>query len=340
MTVDDFVLTSIMLSFPRILLAAVILSHLDLFGAAAISEGAPVIDPVFTSKFTELKQAAGFIEQPTGDTRNEWQPNLQLWVGVKAVEGKKQTVYFVQLTTLATPQTNIWGEPWQPALRTNSFSWTGTNKTVAPKRAEYVNPLYPVRARVFDAHGQALNEGQTPMAWGMLTNGLLDMCRLSLEVIPRETATNNPAGPLPEQDNDALMRALGGGFMWMAGMFSDFQSVPSVADVWKKAQCAIRMPSAWSMIKGIFAGFSINLQPRLKEVNVTTSDDSPPLYRLPLDLTSRKDKLTDVEIIIGPARGAEMLMSGIRSIHAVHPSRKDREFLAQVLATGWCSETK
>ena len=67
-------------------------------------------------------------------------------------------------------------------------------------------------------------------------------------------------------------------------------------------------------------------------------DGSPPLYHLPVDLTSHKDKLTDVEIIIGPARGAEMLMSGIRSIRAVHPSKKDREFLAQVLATGSASQ--
>jgi len=300
----------------------------------------PTIDPAFTNKFAELKQAARFIEQPADDTRNEWKPNLQLWVGVKAVEGKKQTIYFVQLTTLPAPKTNIWGEPWQPALRTNDFSWSGTNKS-APKRAEYVNPLYPVRARVFDADGQALKDGQTPMAWGMLTNGLLDMCRISLEVVPRESATNQTPSALRDEDNDQLMCALGGGFMWMAGMFSDFQTVPSVADVWKKAQCAIRLPGAWSMIKGIFTGFSINLQPRLNEVTVSTPDDgSASLYHLPIDLTSRKDKLTDVEIIIGPARGAEMLMSGIRSIRAVHPSKSNREFLAQVLATGSCAEEK
>jgi hypothetical protein len=306
-----------------------------------IAGSIPTIDPAFTNKFAELKQAAGFIEQPADDGQNDWKPNLQLWVGVKAVEGTKQTIYFVQLTTLPTPKTNIWGEPWQPALRTNGFSWAGTNQSAATRHAEYVNALYPVRARVFDANGQALKEGQTPMAWGMLTNGLLDMCRLSLEIVPRERATNQTPSALGQEDNDQLMRALGGGFMWMAGMFSDFQTVPSVADVWKKAQCAIRMPSAWSMIKGIFAGFAINLQPRLKEVTLRTPDDgSGPLYHLPVDLKSRKEKLTDVEIIIGPARGAEMLMSGIRSIRAVHPGKSNREFLAQVLATGSCPEEK
>ena len=306
-----------------------------------IAGNVSTIDPAFTNKFAELKQSTGFVEQSADDAHNDWKPNLQLWVGVKAVEGKQQTIYFVQLTTLPTPKTNIWGEPWQPALRTNDFAWSGTNKSAAPKRAEYVHLLYPVRARVFDANGQALKEGQTPMAWGMLTNGLLDMCRLSLEIVPRESVTNQTPSALKDEDNDRLMCALGGGFMWMAGMFGDFQTVPSVADVWKKAQCAIRMPSAWSMIKGIFAGFSINLQPRLNEVTLNNQDDrSRPLYHLPLELKSRKDKLTDVEILIGPARGAEMLMSGIRSIRAVHPSKSNREFLAQVIATGSCPEEK
>src|SRR5262245_23139133 len=108
-----------------------------------IAGNIPTIDPAFTNRFAELKQAAGFVEQPTDDIRNEWRPNLQLWVGVKAVEGKKQTVYFVQLTTLPTPATNIWGEAWQPALRTNNFGWSGTNKSATPKRAEYIHPLYP-----------------------------------------------------------------------------------------------------------------------------------------------------------------------------------------------------
>jgi len=328
-------------------IAVLLLAHLVAWtsrGADIAANNAPIaIDSAFTNQFTALKQAAGFVEQSSDDPQNDWSPYLQLWVGVKAVEGKKQTIYFVQLTTLATPEKNEWSEPWQPTLRTNhwSWSWSETNKPVTPKRAQFVSPLYPVRARVFDATGKALKEGQTPMAWGMLTNGLLDMCRLSMELIPRNTPTNEPPHKLSDAQNDQLMQAMGGGFLWMMDMFGDFQSVPSVADVWEKARCAIRMPGAWSIIKGIFTGFSINLQPRLNEVTLSTPDgSSPPIYRLPVDLTSQRDKLTDVEIIIGPARGAEMLMSGIRSIRAVHPSKKNREFLAQVLATGSCPAEK
>lgn len=341
MTTDDVVPAKPdMKLLPKTLVALVTFAAIRLCGADATTRSASLtIDPAFTNKFSELTQAAGFIEQPADDTRNEWSPRLQLWLGVKAVEGKKQTIYFVQLTTLSPPSTNADGQTWQPALRTNNWSWPGTNKNVAPKRAEYVNLLYPVRARVFDSTGRALKEGQTPMAWGMLTNGLLDMCRLASELMPRETATNEPPRKLSEAENDQIMLAVGGGFLWMMHMFGDLQTVPSVADVWKKAQCAIRMPGAWTMIKGIFTGFSINLEPRLNSVTLA-ADGNPTCYCLPLDLRSRNDTLTNVEIIVGPARGAEMLLSGIRSIRAVHPSKPQREFLAQVLATGSCLEEK
>jgi len=329
-----------MILVPRTTLALAALVVISLSGAEVQAENAPLtIDPAFTNKFTELKQAAGFIEQPADDARNEWSPHLQLWLGVKAVEGKKQTVYFVQLTTLPPPLTNANGRVWQPGLRTNGWSWPGTNKNAAPKHAEYVNPLYPVRARVFDSTGRALKEGKTPMAWGMLTNGLMDMCRLAVELMPRETATNDPSSKLAEAENDQIMRAVGGGFLWMMQMFGDLQTVPSVADVWNKAQCAIRMPGPWTLIKGIFTGFSINLEPRLNSVTLV-ADSDPMRYCLPVDLRSRSDTLTNVEIMVGPARGAEMLLSGIRSIRAVHPTKPQREFLAQVLATGSCSEEK
>jgi hypothetical protein len=123
----------------------------------------------------------------------------------------------------------------------------------------------------------------------------------------------------------------------MVQMFGDLQTVPSVADVWKQAQCAIRMPGAWTLVKGFFTGFTINLIPRLQNVTPATATA---LYRLPVDLRSNGDQLANVEIIVGPARGAEMLLAGIRSVRAVHPTKPQREFLAQVLAAGSCPEAK
>lgn len=314
-------------------------------GAATTNDAPLTLDPALTRGFAALKQTAGFVAQPADQLQNDWQPNLQLWVGVKAVDGKKQTLHYVQLTTLPPPASTN-GHPWQPELRTNQWSWpNSTNKNAALHHAQYLSALYPVRVRVFDAAGRALKEGQTPMAWGMVTNGLLDMCRLSLELIPHDPANPEPVpfSKLSETDTDRILRAMGGGFLWMVHMFGDFQTVPSVADVWKQAQCAIRMPGAWTLAKGLFTGFTINLSPRLQEVTrtttaATTTNDAPPLYRLPLDLRSADDQLARVEIILGPARGAEMLLAGIRSIRAVHPDKPQREFLAQVLATGTVSE--
>ena len=212
--------------------------------------------------------------------------------------------------------------------------------------------------RVFDETGRQLKEGQTPMAWGMLTNGLLDLCRLGFEAYHHSNQTNSPItradppvrkgerrGEGKESDAtklrnyDEFARATGGGFLWMIGMLYDLQTVPAVADVWAKAQCAIRRPSAWTIAASVVKGLtlSLDIEPRLKEVtlaNTATVGDAEPRYRLPVDLNSGKRNLTRVEIIVGPAHGAEMLLAGIRSIRAKHPTKPKQEFLAQVLAAG------
>ncbi len=308
---------------------------------AAVGGDLTAIDPVLANGFAAFRQTSGFTAQRADDPQNAWRPNLQLWVGVKATAGRKQSVCFVQLTTLPPPSTNPGGHAWQPALRTNGWSWpANTNKNAALNRAQYITALYPVRVRVFDATGRPRKEGQIPMAWGMLTNGLLDMCRLSLELLPAETGTNQPAAALPQlapADKDRLTRAVGGGFLWMMHMFGDLQTVPAVADVWKQAQCAVRLPGAWTLLSGIFTGFVLELEPRLQAVTLAASAPTAgqePLYLLPVDLKSDGKILSRVQIMVGPARGAEMLLAGIRSIRAVHPAKPQHEFLAQVLATG------
>jgi hypothetical protein len=136
---------------------------------------------------------------------------------------------------------------------------------------------------------------------------------------------------------------MGGGFLWMFGMFQDFQTVPTVADVWAKAQCAIRWPSAWTIVTSLIRrNFTVVLIPRMEKVTLAsaTTDNTSPLYRLPVDLKSEKRELSQVEIIVGPAHGAEMLLAGIRSIRARHPTKPKQEFLAQVLAAGTASEAQ
>lgn len=331
----------------RVLSLAMLAGLATILHARAAGDATALItpDPAFARGLATLKEAAGFIEDQTNAPSTDWKPNLQLIVGVKAVEGAKQTIYFVQLTTLSPPPTNSLGQPWQPGQRTNDWSWSPTNKT------RFITALYPVRVRVFDESGRQLKQGQTPMAWGMLTNGLLDLCRLSLETHRGQTnregavAKTDETGKSPKPDprkNEPLMRATGGGFLWMFGMFGDLQTVPTVADVWGKAQCAIRWPSAWSIAKSFFKGFTIVLMPRTEQVTLVSrnTDAAGPRYRLPVELSSDNRKLSNVEIIVGPAHGAEMLLAGIRSVRARHPTTPKQEFLAQTLAAGSVQEEK
>jgi hypothetical protein len=316
--------------------------------AAEIPFASASIDAAFSAPLAKLKQATGFIEDQPGQSATDWKPGLQLLVGVKAVDGSKRTLYFVELTTVHPPPTNSAGQPWQPLLRTNRWAWSPTNKF------RFVTTNYPVRVRVFDEAGRALKEGQTPMAWGMLTNGLLDLCRLSLETFGQ---TNRPtadgrkvAGPPRDgkpstapkpQDNEPLMRAIGGGFIWMMDMFSDLQTVPTVADVWAKARCAFRWPRLWSIAKSVVKGFNISMFPLPERVTLVRSANAGPagpLYCLPVDIRYENYDLTRVQIIVGPAHGAEMLMAGIRTIHARHPAKPKQEFITQVLATGRARE--
>src|SRR5262245_1549290 len=153
----------------------------------------PTPDPAFTPGLATLKQTAGFIEDLRSST--DWKPNLQLLVGVKAVEGSKRIIYFVELTTLPALATN--SGLWQPTLRTNDWAWSPSNK------AQFVSALYPVRVRVFDETVRQLKEGQTLMAWGMLTNGLLDMCRLGFEAYHNNNRGDQPQSLPPSSSSSS-----------------------------------------------------------------------------------------------------------------------------------------
>lgn len=333
---------------PTVVLCAVTGTGGDLLAAAN--------DPVFESGLAALKKATGIIEGRPGPSQTGWMPDLQLLVGVKAVEGSKRTIYFVEMTTLRPPPTNAAGQLWSPPLRTNRFDWSGTNGvTDTHKTAEYISSLYPVRLRVFDGSGRQLKEGEATMPWGLLTNGLADMCRLSMSLAGREeragrqlesgasqTQASRAAAPAGNsgnpEDNDELMRSFGGGFLWLMTMFGQLQNTPALNEIWEKAHCAFRLPGVWSAVKSVLKGsLVISLEPRLNEVTLAHPEPAGAAtrsYRLPVDLNHGKRNLTRVEIIVGPASGAEMLLAGIRSIRAVHPARPKQEFTARILVSG------
>jgi hypothetical protein len=324
-----------------------------LCAGAPAGEAGRIIDPVFAPGLASLKKATGTIESQPDRSQTGWKSNLQLLIGVQAIEGSKQTVGFVELTTLRPPATNAAGQPWRPALHTNTFAWSNTNETPAIRhQAGYISHLYAVRVRVFDEAGRPLKEGQTTLPWGLLTNGLADLCRLSLELSVHKNrfAADGPMGnrsirAKPGEnfarpgDLDRLAESLGGGFIWLMTMLQQIQTEPAVHDLWKKAHCAFRLPELKTMAVSVVTGdFALSVEPRLEEVSPAdpeiTGQALPELYRLPVDLNSGTRNLTRAELVVGPASGAEMLMGGIRSIRATHPLKPEQQFFVQVLATG------
>jgi hypothetical protein len=333
------------------LLVAVQLTVLCAGAPAGDTNGA--IDPVFVPGLALLKQATGTIESQPDRAQTDWRPNLQLLIGVKAVEASKQTVGFVELTTLRPPPLDAAGQKWNPNFQTNTFYWFNTNGPSPVRReANYILRLYPVRVRVFDEAGRKLKEGQALLPWGLLTNGLADMCRLSLEFsihknrLPSEgpfghksyrvKPDENTAHP---EDLDRLAQSLGGGFIWLMTMLQQIQTEPAVHDLWKKAHCSFRLPELKTMAVSVVTGdYALSVEPRLEEVSPAdaglSGKPAPEQYRLPVDLLSGNRNLTRAELIVGPASGAEVLLAGIRSIRATHPTKPHHEFFVQVLSAG------
>ncbi len=131
---------------------------------------------------------------------------------------------------------------------------------------------------------------------------------------------------------------MGGGFIWLATMLQQIQTVPAVHDLWKKAHCAFRLPELKTMaVSAVTGDFALSVQPRLEEVSPAVPQPAgqtvSELYRLPVDLNSGSRNLTRAELVVGPASGAEILMGGIRSIRATHPLKPEQQFFVQVLAT-------
>jgi len=92
------------------------------------------------------------------------------------------------------------------------------------------------------------------------------------------------------------------------------------------------------MAASIFTGdFALSVTPRLDEVS-PAGQTEPEEYRLPVDLNSGDRNLTRAELVVGPADGAEILLGGIQSIRATHPTKPQQQFFLQVLSAGTVRE--
>lgn len=286
-----------------------------LLTGSCINAGA---DGPFEAGFAKLHSRITTDPSPT----NVWSPHLRLLVGVDATEGTKQTICFVELTTIKPPATNTNGKPWAPVFETNGFSWTSTNQSHITTKEKFVWALYPVQVRVFDASGRQSKEGTTTVPFGLLTNGLAQVCRLGLgrESGPEETPEN--------------MRAFFSGFLWMTAMMGRLEGAPVLHDVWENANCSFRWPSLWTITRAAFGGgMVIELNPDWKKIAVVSTNE-PLQYVLPMTLAVSGRVLTKVEIIVGQVTAAAALLGGIESLEATHPTKPDHKYTARVLASG------
>ena len=329
------------------LIGLIVIAIIAVTVSTSVRAAGGTIDPSFSPGLLKLKAISRIAEEQSDPPHTDWQPGLRLLIGVKAVEASRQTVSFVELTTLRPASSNAPGHPWKPAQQTNTFGWTDTNKVrSAAHTALFISTLYPVGVRVFDQDGHVRQAGEAKFPWVFLTNVLAYLCHLDMEFFRRDKNAVEPdhSGEEPfrvkveenaspqRPDPDKAMRTLGSGFIWMATMLQQIRTVPAVHDLWKQAHCSFRLPEVSTLALGVVTGdFNISIEPKFDQVSL---DGQTQQYKLPVDLNSGNRNLTRAELVIGPATGAEMLLGGIRSIRAVHPTKPQQQFFVQILAAG------
>ena len=332
-----------------LVVATIVLAGCFIARSAAASLGSLSLDPAFESGLPALRKATGFTEEMADQQTAA--NDLRLLIGVKAVEGAKRSLYFVELTTMRTSQTNS-----TRTVYTNRISWPGSESPAQTNTVfEFVYTLAPLRVRVFDENARLQRQGQALVPWELMTNSLADTCRIcvalqEIRATPKgdkqqrqhaleQLLGGSTTGPI----NWAIvMRPLAGGVLTLGGLFAECLSTAALNDICTKAQCVIRLPGAWATLSTALGGkLDLSLDPRFLTdatvIGAGQEKNTEPLYRFPADLKNGKRKLVSVEFIVGPSTGAEVILAGIRSIRAVHPTRPDREFLAQVLAAGTVS---
>jgi hypothetical protein len=324
------------------------------FGADPPSEA---IDPAFAPGLVAFRKTISVTDSASAQQTSE-KPDLRLLIGVKAVEGIKRDVYFVELTSMRQAGQNSVGGSSSPIWHTNRINWPGsqpashTNKTF-----EFVYRLVPLRVRVFDDMDRLLKQGQALVPWELMTNSLAEVCRLCIglqeiqampskdqkarkEALEELLSGGTTTGSV---DTARVMRPIAGGILTLGGLLAECVSTPALNDICDKAQCVVRLPGAWTMLStALGAKLNLALDPRfltdVAQVRVGKEGEAEPLYWFPADLMNGKRKLVSVEFIVGSSTAAEVMLAGIRSIRAVHPTKPDRQFVAQVLAAGIASE--
>lgn len=296
---------------------------------APASRWPSAVDPAFQTGLAAWLSTNSIAEAPVANAPAEWAPHLQLLIGVKAVAGRKETVHFIELTTLPSISTLADDEATRPKLQTNRLDWSSTNANAGP--LEFVTRLMPARVRVLDDAARVLESAEIEVPWDVLTNSLANACALALSGAAEDSAVSDPA------EADSFRRPFAIGMLSLLRVFAMIQSTPALAKVCKTARCAVRLPSAWTLLSAAFgARLDVSLDPRFRDVAALPETPGAPTgaYLLPMDMKIGDRILTTVEITTRPADGPRVLLAGAEAIRAIHPTRPDHEFTARVLVAG------
>jgi hypothetical protein len=280
---------------------------------AAIDE-APFLDPSFKPGAAILY---GF-DQP--DTRNTWEADDWMLLGVKVSRGTESDVWFVRLSTLCEPSARESGPVFEGDREFAVPFGVGSVKTGTKFHARPCKVLI----ELYDRDGQFMRSSVRIVPQYRPTATLLDVWNM----------LHNQAGHRGAAEDAGEGTDAGGtaGLMAMLHTLGSARSLRPIRDVVR--QDVIKPPS---IIGLLLAGLKLNLQADVSDCEVVTSPWSTDaelsprqMARFPVAIDGQK--LFDCRLIVGPPNPPYQLTAGVLMFEAVHPQKSDHRFTLRVLA--------
>lgn len=318
--------------------------------AGALPEyfASPPMDSSFEPGLAAVKKASGLREIQSVSVPAAWTPGLQMIIGFRTDIGAKHFVNLVELTTLAPSDKDAKGRPAVPTKARAEIKMSGKNSLVATQQvSRFVTERYPVRIRVFDAQGRFLKQGQCRLPWGFMTNNLVeigDLMRQMRNLTNAAASVSNPGATTNSQAAELrdltlrLNRSISVGYVELMTLFFEVQFSPALKEINAHALDVARSINVLQVVMEL--GLNLNITPQFEQMTLLPPEKTGDVMcaTFPLQIKQGSRTLGVVKFIAGPPGGAGFLTGGIRAIRLTHPTRTDRQMLAQVLATGAVSQ--
>jgi hypothetical protein len=307
----------------------------------------PPMDSSFGPGLDAVKKASGLREIQSDSVPAAWTPGLQMIIGFRTDIGEKCFVNFVELTTLP-PDKGARGGPAVPARARAETKVSGKNPLVATQQvSRFVMERYPVRIRVFDAQGRFLKQGQCRLPWGFMTNNLVEIGDLMQQMrnltngaasVSNAGATTDSQAAVLRDLNLRLNRSISVGYAELMTLFFEVQFAPALKEINSHALDVARSINVLQVVLEL--GLHLNITPQFEQMILLPPEKTGGVMcaTFPLQIKQGSRTLGVVKFIASPPRGAGFLTAGIQAIRLTHPTRTDRQMLAQVLATGAASQ--